>query len=102
MKTRRIFSFEEKVMVLKDAEILGVTQALRKHSISIGTYYNWKRKVELHGEQSLQSSHQRIEPQLKKLQQENLRLKQLLADKELALMIQQELLKKTIRTEKKS
>lgn len=102
MKTRRVFSYEEKLAVLNDAQLLGVTQALRKHNISIGTYYNWKRKVELYGQQALQSNHQRIEPELKKLQQENLRLKQLLADKELAIMIQQELLKKTTRTDKKS
>lgn len=102
MKTRRTFTYQEKMSVITDAQTLGVSQAIRKHEISIGTYYNWKRKFDVEGEIGLKTTHQRIDPALKQLQQENLRLKQLLADKELAIMIQQELLKKTTRTDKKS
>lgn len=102
MKKRRQFTYEEKLAVINDAQHLGVTETIRKYNISIGTYYNWKGIAAINGIDGLKKSHQRINPELKRLQLENLRLKNLLADKELALMIKDELLKKTMRTDRKS
>ncbi len=96
MNTRRKWSFDEKLAIIKEAKINGVTQTIRKHGLFGTTYYQWKRIFELDGENGLKNPYQRKNPELKKLQIENLRLKQLLAEKELALQIKGELLKKTL------
>lgn len=86
---------EEKLSILKEAEKLGVTPTIRKHGIFYATFYNWKEWFDLQGTEGLKFTHKRVDPELKALQLENQRLKQIIADKELALHIKEELLKKT-------
>jgi putative transposase len=95
MAKYRKWTIEEKLSILKEAEKLGVTPTIRKHRIFYATYYNWKEKFELQGAEGLKLIHRRVDPELKALQLENQRLKQIIAEKELALQIKEELLKKT-------
>ncbi|MFN8279956.1 MAG: transposase [Saprospiraceae bacterium] len=95
MAKYRKWTVEEKLAILKEAEQLGVTPTIRKHGIFYATYYNWKEKLNLEGTEGLRISHKRVDPELKALQIENQRLKQIIAEKELALQIKEELLKKT-------
>lgn len=95
MAKYRKWTVEEKLAILKEAEQLGVTPTIRKHGIFYATYYNWKEKLNLEGTEGLRISHKRVDPELKVLQIENQRLKQIIAEKELALQIKEELLKKT-------
>ena len=94
MKKRRTWTAEQKLSILKEAEQHGVTATIRKHSLYANTYYQWKQNYECEGIEGLKNHRRRIEPELRKLQKENQRLKQLLADKELAISIQADLLKK--------
>jgi transposase-like protein len=100
MKKRRTWTAEQKLSILKEAEQHGVTATIRKHSLYANTYYKWKQNYECEGIEGLKNHRRRIEPELRKLQKENQRLKQLLADKELAISIQSDLLKKTTRNQK--
>lgn len=75
MKKKR-FTEEQIIAVLKDAEAGTKTAELcRKHGISGATFYNWKAKYA-----GMTVSEAR---RLKELEQENARLKRLLADAEL-------------------
>lgn len=97
---RKKWSATEKLAILQEVKVNGVTETLRKHEIHYGTYYSWKQKFEIQGESGLEQGRQQSNPEIKRLQIENMRLKQLLADKELALMVKEELLKKTLQVTK--
>ena len=71
MKKR--FTEEQIIGVLKEAEAgIKVSELCRKHGISEPTYYNWKSK---YGGMTVSDAQR-----LKALEQENNRLKRLLAD----------------------
>ena len=71
MKKR--FTEEQIICVLKEAEAgMKVAKLCRKHGISEPTYYNWKSK---YGGMTVSDAQR-----LKALEQENNRLKRLLAD----------------------
>ena len=75
MKTKR-FSDEQIIKVLKEAEAGAKPADLcRRHGISEATYYNWKAKYA-----GMTVSEAR---RLRELEQENSKLKRLLADAEL-------------------
>jgi putative transposase len=75
MKKQR-FGEEQIIGVLKEAEAGAKTQDLcRKHGISEATFYNWKAK---YGELTVSEARR-----LKALEQENAKLKRLLAEAEL-------------------
>ena len=93
--TKRTWSIEEKVSILKDIEKTGVVEGCRKHGIYASTYYDWKTKYDEKGADGLVPRYGRKEAgEMKKVRQENERLKKLLAEKELELSIKSELLKK--------
>ena len=96
MAQRKKWSKDEKLRILKEAEDHGVTETIRKHEISLGTYYGWKKKLELLGDKAFDSARQPVDPEFKKLKEENLLLKKLLAEKELAPSIKEDLLKKSL------
>lgn len=92
---RRHWSADEKLKILLEAEKEGVTATIRKHGIYTNTFYQWKEKYDTGGKDALASKRYRLDPQVKRLQKENRQLKQMLAEKELALRIKEELLKKS-------
>ena len=70
------FSEEQIIAVLKEAEAGAKTKELcRKHGISDATFYNWKAK---YGGMTVSEARR-----LKDLEQENAKLKRLLAEAEL-------------------
>ena len=98
MKKHRSRTAEQKLAILKEGEQEGITATIRKYGIYTNTYYQWKEKYEREGLAGLGSRARVSDPELKRLQRENKRLKQLLAEKDLELSIKDELLKKTPRT----
>lgn len=95
--TKRTWSIEEKISILKDIEKTGVVEGCRKHGIYATTYYEWKKRYEANGADGLKPNYAKKEAkELKRLQKENERLKKLLAEKELELSLKTELLKKKI------
>jgi len=95
MSTRRTFSKEKKLAILKEAQENGVNETLSKHGIYPATYYSWKRKYEEMGEAGFRHG---MTPghlkEIKRLEKENNLLKKLLAEKELEGHLKDELLKK--------
>jgi len=95
--TKRTWSIEEKISILKDIEKMGVVEGCRKHGIYASTYYEWKKKYEEKGAEGLKPNYAKKElKELRKLKKENERLKKLLAEKELELSLKDELLKKKL------
>ena len=86
MKRKR-FSVEQMVGVLKQAEVgVPVTELIRRVGISEQTFYRWKKQFT-----GLEVDQVR---QLKQLQEENARLKRLVADLSLDQTMLQEVLSK--------
>jgi putative transposase len=92
---RRHWTAEQKLQILLEAEKEGITAIIRKHGIYSNTFYQWKEKYDTGGIDALASKHYKVDPELKRLQKENQQLKEMLAEKELALRIKEELLKKS-------
>ena len=86
MKRKR-FTEEQIISVLKEAESgLSVEDLTRKHGISNGTYYRWKSK---YGGMDVSEA-----KRLKQLEDENRRLKRLVADQALDIQILKDITKK--------
>jgi len=102
MSTKRKWTADEKLAILKESEQHGVTATIRKHGIYSQTLYGWKEKYDLEGQAGLSQAYKRVNPELKKLQLENQRLKEIVAEKELELRIKDDLLKKTTLRSKKN
>lgn len=87
MKRKR-FSVEQIVGVLKQAEVVPVAELVRQVGISEQTLYRWKKQY-----QGLQTDQLR---QLKQLQEENGRLKRLVAELTLDKTMLQDVLSKKL------
>jgi putative transposase len=86
---RKRFSVEQIVAVLKQAEVgVPVTELIRKVGISEQTFYRWKKQYT-----GLEVDQVR---QLKQLQEENARLKRLVADLTLDKVMLQDVLGKKL------
>jgi putative transposase len=92
------WSLTEKLEILSSAEEVGVVSACRKHGVSTGTFYSWKRKYDNHGEAGLKVTYDIRSKELKEAEEQNRVLRKLLCDKEVELEIQRELLKKKFGT----
>lgn len=94
-KGTKKFTQSEKLAILKEAGEKGVKVTLAKYDIYPATYYYWKNKLALEGEDGL--NHRTLKDQqqrIKQLEKENRELKILLAEKELQGKLKDELLKK--------
>ena len=98
-KHRKTWSKAEKLAALELAEAEGFTVASRKLNISQTSLFKWRNVYQALGVQALEpktSASAGIgDAELKKLAHENRMLKQLVAEKELELLIHKELLKKS-------
>lgn len=94
-RQRRQFSVEQKLAILNEADQVGVTQTLRKHNLSHSVFLRWKNQFNSGGSSSLQPQHHKVDPQVKALEEENARLKKIIANQALELEFKTELLKKT-------
>lgn len=95
---RKQWDLSKKVEILTEAIQGDVVETCRKYGVSTGTYYNWKKKFDSKGEEGLKVQYDNRNKELKASEEENRLLRKLLADKELELEIQRELLKKKFGT----
>jgi transposase-like protein len=95
-KHQRTWSLAEKLEAVRLLKTEGVSKASRQTGISSTTLYKWEGQFDQQGEQGLvkkQSS--KPDPELDRLKKENHALKMLVAEKELVIRVQNELLKKS-------
>ena len=86
MKRKR-FTTEQIIKILKEAELgMKITELCRKHGISEQTFYNWRNK---YGGMDISEA-----KRLKLMQDENRRLKRLVADLSLDNQVLKDLLEK--------
>ena len=94
-KNRRKWTSSEKLEVVQDAELLGVTESSRKHGVSTTMIYRWRRKYEDRGPDGLKRSASKVDAEKKQLEREIERLRQVVVDQAVTIRIKDELLKKT-------
>ena len=92
---KRKFTKEEKLKVLREASLHGVKVTLEKYGVYPATYYSWKKKLEEEGEENFGKKVSKARAkELKRLEDENRKLKELVAEKELMIRMLKELRKK--------
>lgn len=94
-KTRRHFSVEQKMQILREAESEGMLSTCRRHDLSQALFYRWKHQFESKGKDGLIPQYKTIDPELRALREENERLKKIVANQALELEVKTELIKKT-------
>lgn len=85
MKKSR-FSEEQMVNILREADRTSVAEVAKKHGISEQTIYNWRQHFG-----SLESADVK---RLRQLEQENARLKKMLAERDLEIDVMKEIASK--------
>ena len=93
--TRRKFTPEDRLAVLQEVRQNGLTQTCRKHNLSPSLVGIWKQKYLEKGVAGLKPAYRRVDPEVRALQEENERLKKIVARQALELEVKGELLKKT-------
>ncbi len=94
-KGTKKFTKKEKLAIIAEAGKKGVKVTLAKYDLYPATYYYWKKKFLVYGEQGL--DHRTLKKQsleIKRLEKENESLKILLGEKDLESKLKDELLKK--------
>jgi len=96
-KGTKKFTKEEKLANLKEARESTIKATLQKYALYPATYYNWKSKYADHGADGLDHSSAKEKlKNLKELEKENRKLKELLAQEKLENALKDDLLKKSI------
>jgi putative transposase len=91
---RRNWSEAQKLQILEEAQQSGVTETLRKYNLSSSVYRRWRRAYNGEGMEGLKPHYKTVDPEVKRLQQENERLKKIIAKQALEIDFKDELLKK--------
>lgn len=94
-KKRRQFSPEEKKSILQESEREGVTETCRKYNLAHSVLNYWKKKYLAQGKDGLRPTYKRVDPALRSLEEENERLKRIIAKQAIELEFKTELIKKT-------
>ena len=94
-KTRRQCTPEEKYSILQEAEREGLAETARKYNIAHSVLGYWKKKYLSKGKDGLKADYKKVGPQLRVLEEENARLKKIVANQALELEFKTELLKKS-------
>ncbi|ULQ55068.1 transposase [Flavihumibacter rivuli] len=94
-KTKRQFTPEEKYSILQEAEREGVTETARKYNLAHSVLNYWKRKYLVKGKDGLKPGYKKVDPLVRSLEEENARLKKIIANQALELEFKTELLKKS-------
>lgn len=94
MRPRRSYSVEQKLAILQESEHEGLAVTLRKYDLSQSLLYRWKHQFDQNGRDGLKGQYRRLDPQVRQLEEENARLKKIIARQALEIEVKSELLKK--------
>ena len=84
-RQRRKWSESEKLQIIQEAEQNGLTETLRKYNVAQSLFHRWRRAYNGEGMEGLQPKYHRVDPEVKRLQQENERLKKIIAKQALEI-----------------
>ncbi len=94
-KGTKKYTKKEKLAIIREASRQGVKVTLEKYNLYPATYYYWKRKLTEEGEVGLDHGMTRAKAkQIKELEKQILDLKVLLAERDLEIKLQQDMIKK--------
>lgn len=94
-KGTKKFTKEEKLSIIREAAESGVKLTLEKYALYPATFYYWKKKYDVSGAAGLDHTQAKDRlKQIKVLERENAKLKELLADERLESALKNDLLKK--------
>ena len=94
-RERRVFSPEDRLAIIQEGQREGTTVTCRKYNLAPSLYAKWKNKYLSKGVEGLKSAYKRIDPELRALEEENERLKRIIARQALEIEFKSELLKKS-------
>jgi len=94
-KTRRKWSEAQKLQIIQEVEQNGLTETLRKYNVAQSLFHRWLRSYTSEGMTGLQPKYHKIDPAVRQLEQENERLKRIIAKQALEIDFKDELLKKS-------
>jgi putative transposase len=95
-KERRKWSEAEKLQIIQEADQQGITETLRKHNVAPSLFHRWRRAYNGEGMEGLRAKYRTVNPEVRQLQQENERLKKIVAKQALEIEFKDELLKKNL------
>lgn len=95
-KHKKRWNSIEKLEIINYSKIHGSAQASREFNVSTASIYNWTEAYNKYGESGLRKKKEEASTaENRRLKRENDELKKLVAEKELQLRIQAEMLKKS-------
>jgi len=94
-RTRRSFTPEDRLSIIQEAEREGYMETCRKYNLSPTLLSRWKQKYQAKGVEGLKPAYRRVDPEVRALEEENERLKRIIARQALELEVKSEMLKKT-------
>lgn len=94
-KERKQYTPEERLSLVQEAQRMGVTETSRKYNIAASLLHKWKQRYLNKGMEGLKPFYKRVDPTVRSLEEENERLKKIIAKQALQIEVQGELLKKT-------
>ena len=97
-KERRTFTPEDRLSILQEAQREGQAQTCRKYNLSSSVIVRWKKKYLGQGINGLKPAYRKVDPAMRDLEEENERLKKIIARQALELEVKSELLKCKKRT----
>ena len=95
-KNKRKFTPEERLSILQECEREGQAVTCRKYSLSPSLVLRWKQKYLSKGMEGLKPGYRRVDPEVRRLEEENERLKKIVAKQALELEFKSELLKHAV------
>lgn len=94
-RVKRSFTPEERLSLLQEAEREGYMETCRKYNLSPTLLSKWKQRYLAKGSEGLKPAYKRVDPEVRALEEENERLKRIIARQALEIEVKSELLKKT-------
>lgn len=95
-KTHRKWSEAQKLQIIQEAEQNGQTETLRKYNLAHSLFIRWRKAYTSHGAVGLKAQYKTLDPDVRRLEQENERLKRIIAKQALEIEFKDELLKKSL------
>ena len=93
-RTNRKFTPEERLSIIQEAQRDGSVEVCRKYNLAPSLLSKWKQRYLNKGVEGLKPNYKKVDPQIKELEEENQRLKRIIANQALELEVKSELLKK--------